>query len=83
METTTEAIRSLILRTLDELGRGTAQPTGETLLTLAGYYVGREFRFAGVRAVWMASQGEIKFYDDEGGLLRSVSIGRTADSKAA
>jgi hypothetical protein len=83
METSTEAIRSLILRTLDELGRGTAQPTGETLLTLAGYYVGREFRFAGFRAVWMASQGEIKFYDDEGVLLRSVSIEQDVAPKAA
>ena len=83
MEATTEAIRSLVLRTLDELGRGTAQPTGESLLTLAGYYVGREFRFTGVRAVWMASQSEIKFYDDEGGLLRSVSIEQNVAPKAA
>jgi hypothetical protein len=52
------------------------------LLTLAGYYVGREFRFAGVRAVWVAGQGQIKFYDDERGLLRSVSI-EQAPAKAA
>jgi hypothetical protein len=74
MEPTAGSIRSLVLRTLNELGQGTAQATGESLLTLAGYYVGREFRFVGVRAVWVASQGQIKFYDAEGGLLRSVSI---------
>jgi hypothetical protein len=83
MGETAEAIRSLVLRTLNELERATAQPTGESLLTLAGYYVGREFRFTGGRAVWMASQGEIKFYDDAGELLRSLSIEQGAASKAA
>ena len=82
MEPTAESVRSLVFRTLDELGRASAQPTGESLLTLAGYYVGREFRFTGVRAVWVASQGQIKFYDDEGGLLRSVSIERVLAKSA-
>ena len=75
MEPSIEFIRNLVRRTLEELGLADAAPTGESLLTLAGYYVGREFNFAGVRAVWTASQGQIKFYgDDEGGLLRSVRI---------
>jgi hypothetical protein len=74
MEPITESIRDLVRRALEDLGISNAQPTGESLLTLAGYYVGREFRFAGVRAVWVAGQGQIKFYDDERGLLRSVSI---------
>ena len=52
-----------------------AAPAGETLLTLAGYYVGREFKFAGIRAVWTASQGQIKFYGDDGEMLRVVEVG--------
>ena len=47
MEPTIEFIRNLVRRTLEELGLADAAPTGESLLTLAGYYVGREFRFAG------------------------------------
>jgi hypothetical protein len=83
MEQTAEAIRSLVLRTLNDLGRATAQPTGESLLTLAGYYVGREFRFTGIRAVWMASQSEIKFYDDNGRLVRAVGVEQISTGRAA
>jgi hypothetical protein len=83
MEPSTESLRGLIRRTLDDLGLGDAQPIGESFLTLAGYYVGREFRFTGVRAVWMASQGQIKFYADDGELLRVVNVGEPRQTKAA
>ena len=59
MEPSIEFIRNLVRRTLEELGLSDAAPTGESLLTLAGYYVGREFKFAGIRAVWTVSQGHI------------------------
>jgi hypothetical protein len=45
--------------------------------------VGREFRFEGVRAVWIANQGQIKFYDDEGDLLRVLDVGQAEDKRAA
>ena len=83
MEPSTESIRDLVRQTLDGLGLSNAQPTGESLLTLASYYVGREFNIASVRAVWMASQGQIKFYDDDGAVLRVVEIGVKSQSKAA
>ncbi|HEV2971029.1 MAG TPA: hypothetical protein VGY55_13735 [Pirellulales bacterium] len=51
MESSTETIRDLVRRTLRDLGLADAEPIGESLLTLAGYYVGREIKFAGVRAV--------------------------------
>jgi hypothetical protein len=83
MEPSIEFIRNLVRRSLEELGLADAAPTGETLLTLAGYYVGREFKFAGVRAVWMASQGQIKFYADDGAVLRVVDLGEPRQTKAA
>jgi hypothetical protein len=83
MEPNIEFIRNLVRRTLEELGLVDAAPTGESLLTLAGYYVGREFKFAGVRAVWTASQGHIKFYEDDGGVLRVVSLDEQRHVKAA
>ena len=83
MEYTTESIRDLVCRTLEELGLADAAPTGESLLTLAGYYVGREFRFADVRAVWMASQGQIKFYADDGVVMRVVDLVEPRQRKAA
>jgi hypothetical protein len=82
MEPSIESIRDLVHRTVQDLGLEAVQPLGESLLTLAGYYVGREFRFSGVRAVWIASQGQIKFYGAEGQLLRMVDLG-LADGKRA
>ena len=75
MEPSTESFRDLVRRTLGDLGLADAQPIGESFLTLADYYVGREFRFTGVRVVWMASQAQIKFYADDGAVLRVVEVG--------
>jgi hypothetical protein len=83
MEPSTESIRDLVHRTVQDLGLVTVQPLGESLLTLAGYYVGREFRFDGVRAVWIASLGQIKFYGDEGQLLRVLDVGQADGMRAA
>jgi hypothetical protein len=83
MEPSTETIRDLVRRTLQELGLADAKPIGESLLTLAGYYVGREFKFTGVRAVWIASQGQIKFFADEGRVLRVVEVGEPRQTEAA
>jgi hypothetical protein len=83
MEPSSESIRELVHRTVRDLGLLAVQPLGESLLTLAGYYVGREFRFDGVRAVWIASQGQIKFYDDDGQLLRVLDVGQAQDKRAA
>jgi hypothetical protein len=83
MEPSTESIRDLVHRTVQELGLEAVQPLGESLLTLAGYYVGREFRFSGGRAIWIASQGQIKFYGDDGQVLRVVDVGQAEDKRAA
>jgi hypothetical protein len=83
MEPSTESIRELVRRTLRELGLADAQPIGESFLTLAGYYVGQEFRFVGARAVWMASQEQVKFYADDGAVLRVVDVGEPRQTKAA
>jgi hypothetical protein len=83
MEPSIEFIRNLVRRSLKELGLADAAPTGESLLTLAGYYVGREFKFTGVRAVWTASQGNIKFYGDDGEVLRVVALDEQRQTKAA
>jgi hypothetical protein len=83
MEPNVEFIRNLVRRTLEDMELADAAPTGESLLTLAGYYVGREFQFAGVRAVWIASQGQIKFYDDDGEVLRVVALDEQRCVKAA
>jgi hypothetical protein len=82
MEPGTELIRGLVQRTVHGLGLEDAQSLGESLLTLAGYYVGREFRFDGVRAVWIASQQQIKFYGDEGQVLRVLGVSQAEGKRA-
>jgi hypothetical protein len=76
MEPSTESIRELV----HDLGVEATQPLRESLVTIAGYYVGREFRFDRVRAVWIASQGQIKFCGDDGQGLRVLDVGQ-ADGK--
>jgi hypothetical protein len=71
------------IRTVQDLGLEAVRPLGESLLTLAGYYVGREFRFDGVRAVWIASRGQIKFYGDDGEALRVVDLSQAEGKRAA
>ena len=83
MEPSIEFIRNHVRRTLEEMGLADAAPIGESLLTLAGYYVGREFKFAGIRAVWTASQAHIKFYGDDGDVLLIVEVGEGQQAKAA
>ena len=73
----------LVKQTPEELGFADAAPTGESLLTLAGYYVGREFRFADIRAVWMSSQAQIKFYADDGVVMRVEALDEPKQAKAA
>jgi hypothetical protein len=67
----------------DSRGESGPRPTGESFLTLAGYYVGREFKFAGVRAVWTASQAHNKFYGDDGEVLRVVALDEQRRVKVA
>jgi hypothetical protein len=56
---------------------------GGSLLALAGNAARRENCFAGVRAVWMASQAQIKFYADDGAVLRVVDLAEPRQAKAA
>jgi hypothetical protein len=83
MQLSTDSIRELVYRTVQDLGLAAVKPLGESLLTLAGYCVGREFRFDGVRAVWIASQGRIKFFGNEGQLLRVLDVGQVDGKRAA
>jgi hypothetical protein len=79
----TEQIRKLVVATLPELGLPEPQPIGESMLMLAGYVVGREFRFAGVRVVWMVSQEQIKFHGDDDEVLRVVILDARERTNAA
>lgn len=43
----------------------------ESIMIRDGFYCGRNFRFASLRAVWFAEEEQVKIYDADGSLLDS------------
>lgn len=41
----------------------------ESIMIRDGFYCGRNFRFASLRAVWFAEEEQVKIYDADGSLL--------------
>jgi hypothetical protein len=68
-------MRELVMTTLDDLGFGSAQPLGEQLLLRDRFYVGVRFAFEGVSAIWLMDADHLRFVDDTGKLLKTVSFG--------
>ena len=77
------SIETIVLQVLGELGFRQPEPLGQTLLLRGGHLVGRRFRFAGIEALWFADEGQIKFRDDQGKLLRVLEIGDRWNKMAA
>jgi hypothetical protein len=71
-----ESIRKLVQATLAELGMPDANWSlvNETILVRDRHFAGRRFGFAGIRAVWLADQGIVEFYDENDDLLRVVTV---------
>lgn len=55
-------------------------PTGckETVLIREGYFVGRQFRYDGVRAIWFAEEEVVKFYGDDCRVLGTMRVAEEA-----
>ena len=54
-----------------------------TLLLCDRHFVGQRFRCEGFQAVWLAGKSEIEFYDQAGGLLKTVRLEETEKKAAA
>jgi hypothetical protein len=76
----TEAIE-LLATALKEFGIDQA-PIRTDWLTGGGFVVGRRFECGPIKAVWFFDENEMKFYDEDGKLLR-VSGRTTTTAKAA
>jgi hypothetical protein len=46
----------------------------ESILIDAGRYVARSYRIDGFLAMWMIAPGIVQFYDEQGNLLRTLSL---------
>ncbi len=73
--------QDVVTATLQEMGICVA-PT-RTILIQKGYFVGHKYRFDGGYAIRMAGENAIEIYDDEGKLLKAVTLEETAKKDAA
>lgn len=68
---TSAAIRLVIDSAVAELGHDPSHCV-ETILIRGGYFLGRQYRFNGIRAVWLSDDEVVKVYGDDGQLLRTM-----------
>ena len=54
-----------------------------TILIQKGYFVGHKYRFDGGYAIRLAGKNAIEVYDDDGKLLKTVSLEETDKKEAA
>ena len=80
---TLEQIEQALQAGLSELGMPDLASHRTTLLIQVGYYVGRRFTFDGVQAVWLTAEKVVRFYDDNGQVLKSVAVETAQEQKAA
>ena len=76
-----KSVQDVVVATLKEMGLCPAP--GTLLHTFAlseGRLVAQKFFYEGGYAVWVAGSETVSFYDEDGGFLRSVSLG-VADSE--
>jgi hypothetical protein len=78
------AIHDTIAATLAEMGL-CSTPTAllRTVLIGGGYFAGEKYRFDGGCAVWLAERNVIEVYDDDGKLLKTITLGRLEGGEAA
>lgn len=77
------SIEQIILQALGELGFANPVVRGQAFLLHKRQLVGRRFCLQGVEAVWLSAEGQIKFYGEEGELLRVIDLGDERERKAA
>jgi len=76
-----EESQDVVAATLKEMGLS-AVPS-RTILIQKGYFIGHKYRFDGGYAVWLIEKNAIEVYDDEGKLLKTVSLEETEKKSAA
>ncbi len=76
-------VRQLIAMTLRELGLANAKPKGERLLTQDRFYVGCQFDFEGVSAIWLVDEEQVRFVTDSGKLLKIIRLRENSGGEVA
>jgi hypothetical protein len=85
MENGTEAtpLDQTIAAALSELGLPEQPCRSTSFLIKDGYCTGQRFQFDGMEAIWLIAENVIRFYDENGRMMKSVGLGTVEQDKAA
>jgi hypothetical protein len=79
-----ESVQDAVAAILKRMGLCPAQGTLLSTFALSeGHLVAQKFFYRGGYAVWVAGRETVSFYDEDGGLLRSVALGVATSGMAA
>ena len=65
-----QSVRVAIRQTFAEFGVSSEAGISESILIRHDYYCGRRFEASGVQAIWFIEENELKFYAQDGAVLR-------------
>ena len=68
------SIHDLVAATLSELGLPAPANIIQTMLMNDGHFVGWKFRYDGGHAILQAEANSVELYDEQGTLLKTVSL---------
>ena len=80
---TPDFLHQLLAKTFAELGATDPASVIRTLLLKDRYFAGQKFRCGAFEAVLLTGEHEIKFYDESGTLLKTISVESQVQQKAA
>jgi hypothetical protein len=85
MKNGTEAapLHQTIAAALSELGVPHSPCRSTSFLVQDGYCTGQRFLFDGMEAIWLIAENTIRFYDENGRMLKSVGVGPVEQDVAA
>jgi hypothetical protein len=76
------SLRRIIDAAVADLGCRTKR-CQESVLIRKGYFVGRQFCYEGVRAIWFADEEVVAFYGGDGQLLGTITVQEQVVKRAA
>ncbi len=76
-------IRQAVLDGISGLGVPDPAISRRVFLIRDGYCIGQRFFFDGIQVVWLMAENVIRFYADDGNLLKTIEIGLEPSEKKA
>jgi hypothetical protein len=77
------SIRQTLLDTLSELGVSDPVISKTVVLISKGYFAGYRFPVENIMVVWLMAEGVVRFYADDGSLLKTLEVGQGVAVKKA